>query len=102
MTAFLRSPVRRVQANATPLARDAWPATVPAVRQLLDEGLDLGRATVLVGENGAGKSTLVEAIAIAYGLSPEGGSPNTMRGTRPSESSLHEHLTLVRNGGAGQ
>jgi predicted ATPase len=102
VTAFLRFPVRRVEANATPLDRDAWPATIPAVRQVLNEGLDLGRATVLVGENGAGKSTLVEAIAIAYGLSPEGGSPNTRHATRPSESRLHEHLTLVRNGGAGR
>ncbi|RIX28321.1 AAA family ATPase [Amnibacterium setariae] len=102
MTAFLRFPVRRVEANAVPIDRRAWPATIPAVQQLLSEGLDLGRATVLVGENGAGKSTLVEAVAIAYGLSPEGGSPNTLHATRPSESQLHEHLTLVRNGGSGR
>ncbi|MBA9081754.1 putative ATPase [Micrococcus aloeverae] len=49
------------------LDRSGWPATVPAVRQLLDDGLDLGPATVLVGANGAGKSTLVEAIAEAAG-----------------------------------
>jgi predicted ATPase len=103
MTAFQRHPIRRVQVSpASTLDRQAWPATIPAVRQVLEQGLDLGRATVLVGENGAGKSTLVEAIATAYGISPEGGSPNTMRATRPSESPLHEHLTLVRNGGAGR
>lgn len=103
MAAFLRYPVRRVQASVdAPLAPERWPATIPAVRQVLEQGLDLGRATVLVGENGAGKSTLVEAIAMAYGISPEGGSPNTMRATRPSESPLHEHVTLVRNGGAGR
>jgi len=103
MAAFLRYPVRRVQVSpSAELDRSAWPATIPAVRQVLEQGLDLGRATVLVGENGAGKSTLVEAIAMAFGISPEGGSPNTMRATRPSESPLHEHLTLVRNGGAGR
>jgi predicted ATPase len=103
MAAFLRYPVRRVQASVeAPLDPDRWPAGIPAVRQLLEHGLDLSRATVLVGENGAGKSTLVEAIATAYGISPEGGSPNTMRATRPSESPLHEHITLVRNGGAGR
>ena len=103
MAAFQRFPIRRVQVSpSATLDREAWPATIPAVRQVLDQGLDLGRATVLVGENGAGKSTLVEAIAMAYGISPEGGSPNTMRATRPSESSLHEHLTLVRNAGAGR
>jgi predicted ATPase len=103
VTAFLRYPIRRVEASpAAALTRAVWPATIPAVRQVLDDGLDLGRATVLVGENGAGKSTLVEAIAMAYGLSPEGGSPNTRHGTRASESPLHEHLALVRNGGAGR
>ena len=98
---FDRYPIRRVQESETlPAPRDAWPATIPAVRQLLDEGLDLGPATVLVGDNGAGKSTIVEAIAATLGMSPEGGSPNTMHATRPSESPLVEHLTLVKNAGA--
>ncbi|WP_331683249.1 AAA family ATPase [Blautia sp.] len=30
--------------------------------------------TFFVGENGSGKSTLLEAIAIAAGFNPEGGS----------------------------
>jgi predicted ATPase len=32
------------------------------------------KVTFLVGENGSGKSTLLEAIAVACGLNPEGGS----------------------------
>jgi predicted ATPase len=100
---FARYPVRRVEASpAATFDPTTWPATIPAVRQLLRDGLDLGRATVLVGENGSGKSTLVEAVAIAFGLSPEGGSPNTLRATRPSESPLHESLTLVKNGGGSR
>jgi predicted ATPase len=100
---FARYPVRRVEASAAaPIDATAWPATIPAVAQLLRDGLDLSRATVLVGENGSGKSTLIEAIAIAFGLAAEGGSPNSMHATRPTESRLHEHLTLVRNGGAGR
>lgn len=95
-------PVRRVQrhpdADAPPRR---WPQTIPAVRHLLDVGLDLGRATVLVGDNGTGKSTLVEAIAEAYGLNPEGGSTGAMHTTRRSESDLARHLQLVRGiGGA--
>jgi predicted ATPase len=44
-----------------------WPYTVPAVRQLLDDGLALAPgATVLLGANGAGKSTIVEAVAAAW------------------------------------
>ena len=65
---FSSLPVRRVTEHPlAPMPRDVWPATIPAVRQLLDEGLDCAAITVLVGENGAGKSTIVEAIAEAFG-----------------------------------
>ena len=82
------------------LDRERWPATLPAVRQLLDDGLEPGPLTVLVGENGSGKSTIVEAIAMAYGLSPEGGSTGARHSTRASESGLHTHLHLTRGAGA--
>ena len=32
--------------------------------------------TFFTGENGSGKSTLLEAIAVAYGFNPEGGTKN--------------------------
>src|ERR1700721_2705949 len=52
-----------------------WPASVPAMAQLLREGLELPAGlTVLVGENGSGKSTVMETLAEAYGLNPQGGS----------------------------
>lgn len=70
------------------------------MRQVLDEGLTLGPATVFVGENGAGKSTLVEAIAMAFGLSGEGGSSGALHSTRVSESELWRHVMLTRNAGA--
>lgn len=97
---FDRFPLRRLADHALdPMPRGAWPATLPPVAHVLDHGLELGPATVLVGENGSGKSTLVEAVAIAYGLSPEGGSTGAMLSTRPSESVLGEHLQLERNPG---
>ena len=100
----VRLPLRRVEARVTgevPERRDdVWPFDIPAVAQLLREGLDLGPATVLVGENGAGKSTLVEGNAMAYGLNPEGGSTGAQHTTRPSESPLHQHLQLVRHAGS--
>ncbi len=77
--------------------------TVPAVAQVASRGFDLSRGvTFLVGENGSGKSTLVEAIAVAYGLSPEGGTPFGRHSTRPSESPLHQALTLQRGIGTGR
>lgn len=90
-------PVRRLGADrGARLPADRWPATIPAVAQVLDRGLELGGVTVLVGDNGSGKSTLVEGIAMAYGLSPEGGSVLAAHSTRPSESVLSEYLLLVR------
>ena len=52
--------------------------------------------TFLVGENGAGKSTLIEAIAIAAGFNPEGGSKNFNFATDESHSPLSKHIRLSR------
>jgi predicted ATPase len=96
-----RFPLRGVsRAPGTELDQKSWPGNIPAVSQLLGEGLELGPATVFIGENGSGKSTVVEAIAGAYGLSSEGGSTGARLSTRASESELWEHLTLARNIGA--
>lgn len=98
--AFDRYPLRRLEeSRENPLSRKIWPATLPPVHQLLQDGLDLGPATVFVGENGSGKSTLIEAIAEAYGLSVEGGSTGAQHSTRASESGLSGHLQLIRNAG---
>lgn len=83
-------------------AHPPWPATIPAVAQLLADGLDLSDCTVLVGPNGSGKSTIIEAVAAAYGLNPEGGSTGARHQTFPSESPLAQWLTLVRGAGASR
>lgn len=71
-----------------------FPFSVPAIRAT--ESLDLSSpVTFFVGENGSGKSTLLEAIVIAAGVNAEGGTRNLRFSTRPTESSLHEHLELV-------
>ena len=96
-------PVRRVERSPyAALPDDRWPLTIPAVAQVMREGLDLAQATILVGENGSGKSTLVEAIAIAFGLSREGGSTGARHSTRDTESALHDDLRLVRGAGASK
>jgi predicted ATPase len=100
---FVSLPLRRVEERSlAPADRSSWPGTLAPVRQLLDGGLDFGAITVLVGDNGAGKSTLVEAIAMAFGMNAEGGSTGAMNRTHHSESTLGDHLQLVRGGGASK
>ena len=52
--------------------------------------------TFFVGENGSGKSTLLEAIAIAYGFNPEGGTRNYNFSTCDSHSELCDAIRLSR------
>jgi predicted ATPase len=75
---------------------DEYPFSLPVVRHL--DTLELHPAvTFLVGENGSGKSTLMEALAVAWGFNPEGGTKNFRFGTRASHSVLHEYLRLVKS-----
>lgn len=101
---FDQPPVVRVEADpGHPLTPGRWPADIPAVAQLLRDGLTLPKGvTFLVGENGSGKSTLVEGVAMAYGLGREGGGTGSRHGTRSSESPLSAGLRLRRGLGAGR
>lgn len=103
MSPFSTLPVRRVEAGDSGLDGERggdWHLRVPAVRQVLEQGWDLGAATVLVGDNGAGKSTLVEGVAAAFGMAPEGGSTGSRHRTRPTESGFAHDIRLVRGAGA--
>lgn len=72
-----------------------YPLSLPAFSSL--EALSFHpRVTFIVGENGTGKSTLLEAIAVAWGFNPEGGTRNFSFSTRASHSSLFEYIRLVR------
>jgi len=74
---------------------DAYPFCLPVVRAL--EALEFtSPVTFLVGENGSGKSTLLEAIAIAWGFNPEGGSKNFSFQTRAAHAHLYRNLRITR------
>jgi predicted ATPase len=75
---------------------DRYPFNIPAVRALGKLAFHPD-VTFLVGENGSGKSTLIEAIALAMGFGPEGGTRNmTLLKTAETVSPLWEHLQPVR------
>jgi len=78
--------------------RSGYPWTLPAIEPLA-AGLALHPSvTYLIGENGSGKSTLLEAIAVAAGMNPEGGSSSFAFATRTSHSGLSSAIRLVRGG----
>lgn len=75
---------------------NSYPFSIPAIRHL--DTLDMHpKVTYFVGDNGTGKSTLLEAIAVAAGFNPEGGSRNLAFSTRNSHSELYEHIKLCKS-----
>jgi predicted ATPase len=73
----------------------AYPFNIPSVRDLAKIRFH-PHVTFFVGENGSGKSTVLEAIAVALGFGPEGGTKNVQFQTTRSVSPLHNALRLAR------
>jgi predicted ATPase len=72
-----------------------YPFCIPAVKGL--KALLLHpNVTFFVGENGSGKSTLLEALAVAYGFNPEGGSKNFNFATNATHSELYKYIKLQK------
>ena len=74
---------------------DSYLRDIPAINGV-DRITFTHPVTFFVGENGSGKSTLLEAIAIAYGFNPEGGTRNYNFSTYDSHSELCEAMRLVK------
>lgn len=74
---------------------DDYPFNLPAISNL--SALDFHpRVTFIVGENGAGKSTILEAIAVACGFNPEGGTKNFNFSSRDTHSELNKYIRLIK------
>jgi predicted ATPase len=75
---------------------DSYPFGIPAIREL--DTLEFHEdVTFFVGENGSGKSTLIEAIALAMGFGPEGGTRNMQFRTADTTSPLYRYLKTVKS-----
>ena len=76
---------------------EAYPFCISAIRNL--HAIRLQKPiTFLVGENGSGKSTIIEALAVYFGLSAEGGSRNMVYETYNTTSPLSQYLKITRSG----
>jgi predicted ATPase len=72
-----------------------FPYCLPAIRSI--EKLPFHpKVTFFIGENGSGKSTLLEAVAVEYGLNPEGGSRNFNFATKATHARLDDALRLAK------
>ena len=91
-TQFLQHLVFR---RETVESHNEYPYNLPAVKSL-NRLVFHPKITYFVGENGSGKSTLLEAIAIANGFNPEGGTKNFNFNTRKSHSSLADHIRIAK------
>ncbi len=70
-----------------------YPFNIELIKNFKELILD-SPVTFFIGENGIGKSTFIEALAIACGLNPEGGTQNFMFSTRETHSCLHEYIEI--------
>ncbi|MDO5121536.1 MAG: AAA family ATPase, partial [Erysipelotrichaceae bacterium] len=67
--------IRSIYIDWDKIESDSYLRNIEAIRD--KDRIDFhAQATILTGENGSGKSTLLEAVAVAYGFNPEGGSRN--------------------------
>lgn len=79
----------------TKIDKYSYLRTIEALKEL--ERLEFNKPiTFFVGENGSGKSTLLEAIAVAYGFNPEGGTKNYHFSTYDSHSDLYEAMRISK------
>ena len=74
---------------------DRYPFNLPVIRTLTKLEIHPS-VTYIVGENGSGKSTVLEAIAVAMGFNPEGGTKNNNFSTRASHSNLSYYLKITK------
>lgn len=87
--------LQKVTIDWSRIDEDSYLHDIPAIRKT--KTLSFHKpVTFFVGENGSGKSTLLEAIAIAAGFNPEGGTKNYAFSTFDSHSELCDAVRLTR------
>jgi predicted ATPase len=76
--------------------KKGYPYDIPSI-QVCEKIQFHPDVTFFVGENGSGKSTLLEAIAVAYGFNPEGGTKSAQFEIHNTHSGLHTEIKLSKS-----
>lgn len=87
--------IQRLSIDWDKIERNSYLRQIEAINEL-DELIFEKPITFFVGENGSGKSTLLEALAVAYGFNPEGGTKNYSFSTYDSHSQLHKAVRISK------
>lgn len=87
--------IQSISIDWSRIGRDSYLREIPSLREL-QQLVFTNPITFFVGENGSGKSTLLEAVAVASGFNPEGGTKNYSFSTYDSHSELYEALRISR------
>ena len=87
--------IQRLSIDWNKIAGNSYLRKIEAIKDL-EELVFEKPITFFVGENGTGKSTLLEALAVAYGFNPEGGTKNYSFSTYDSHSQLHEAIRVSK------
>lgn len=87
--------INKIMIHWNQISRDSYLKDIQSLRGVKEIVLKKP-VTFFSGENGTGKSTLLEAIAVAFGFNPEGGSINYSFSTYDSHSELYKAVTLSR------
>ena len=87
--------IREIRISWDGIDRESYLCSIEAIHNV-DHIRLTNPVTFFVGENGSGKSTILEAIAVACGFNPEGGTRNYNFSTYDSHSELCDAIRLVR------
>ena len=87
--------IQKITIDWDKIDKNSYLRNIDAIKDLKELNFEKS-VTFFVGENGSGKSTLLEALAVAYGFNPEGGTKNYSFSTYDSHSNLHEAVKISK------
>ncbi len=87
--------IQNVSINWDKIEQNSYLREIEAIRGVRQFNFT-NSVTFFVGENGSGKSTVLEAIAIASGFNPEGGTKNYNFSTYDSHSELCDAVRVSK------